>query len=156
MGYEWGILALALYGLLELIRNVAQLLRRLHKKRTVPMSIVVLIHNQEAQVEALVRSLYAGVGQIGAMVEGAQEILLVDLDSTDQTPAIVDCLIRKHDNLRTVRLPRSQGISACDTALFLCQRPVALVIDLRQGGASKAVMEAMNFNWNKKEIATDS
>jgi hypothetical protein len=153
MVYEWVILALALYGVQELLRNMIRALRRMRRPRPFPISIVVLLHNQEEQVEALVRSLYSGAGQIGVMVEEAQEILLVDLESTDQTPAIVDCLVREHPNLRTVRLPRTQGLSACDTALFLCRSPIALVIDLRQGGASKDVLNALGSNqiWNKKE-----
>jgi len=151
MAVEWVILALALYGVTVLLQSAARVLHRLRKPRPFPMSIVVLLHNQEEQVEALVRGLFSSLGQIGAMVERAEEILLVDLESTDQTPAIVDCLVREHHNLRTVRLPRSQGISACDTALFLCRGPMALVIDLRQGGASKDVVAALLDNWNKKE-----
>jgi len=152
MAYEWVILALALYGVVELLRNTARALQRLRKPRSLHMSIVVLLHNQEEQVEALVRGLHSSGNQTGAMMEWVDEILLVDLESTDQTPAIIDRLINTHPNLRSVRLPRSQGLSACDTALFLCRGPMAFVIDLRQGGTSKEVLDALKVNWNKKEI----
>lgn len=145
MVYEWIILALALYGVMEFLQHAARTLRRWRKPQRLPMSIIILLHNQEEQVEALVRNLCSSIGQIGAIGEWAEEILLVDVESTDQTPAIVDCLIREHQNLRTVRLPRSQGLSACDTALFLCRGPMALVIDLRQGGASNDVMDALRI-----------
>ncbi len=149
---DWVILALALYGVIELILTVALSLSRLRRPRPFPMSIVVLLHNQEEQVEALVRTLYNKLGQIGSMGARIDEILLVDLESTDETAAIVECLARNYPNLRTLRLPRSEGLSACDTALFVCRSPMALIIDFRQGGAAKEIMEAWSVKWNKKEI----
>jgi len=121
---SWALLALALYGLVAAIEQLARMLRlaRSRSGERLP-AVIVLIHNRADQVEGLVEWLVEFCrGRLA-------ELVLLDLDSTDETPLILERLGRRHPGIRHARL---NGDRAWESALFLSRSPVSLVLDLRQ------------------------
>lgn len=141
---DWILFALALYGLFSLVIEVLQLLLQVIRgTRQVGLSVLVLVHNQEHQIEGLVRSL----ARQGWGSARDWELVLVDLDSSDDTPLILERLARQFEHIRLVRLPRDHVHSVCDTALFLCRSPVTLLVDLRYGASANAILAAVRSKW---------
>lgn len=142
----WALLVLALYGLISLLTVCGALLRRMLRTRNgLGLSVLVLIHNQEHQIEGLVRALAV---RHWPSVERDQgwELLLIDLESTDDTPVILQRLARQYDHVRLVTLPREQVCTAGEAALFMCRSPVALLIDLRHQVDAAGISRTIE-NW---------
>lgn len=143
----WTLLALALYGLIALLLDTASVLRRAGRDQGHgSMSILVLIHNQEHQVEGVVNYLASRIWR-GAPEAGRLELLLVDLESTDDTPLILQRLARRYEHVRLVTLPRYQIQNACEAALFLCRSPVTLLVDLRHNINAEGILRATAAWW---------
>lgn len=136
-----------MYGLVTLLLDTAAFLQRtLRDRASVALSMLVLIHNQEHQIEGVVRTL-ATHGWWNRLGGGRWEVLLVDLDSTDDTPIILQRLARQYEHVRLVTLPRDQAASACETALFLCRSPVTLLVDLRHNVNIEGLLRGITTGW---------
>lgn len=143
---SWAALALALYGLVSALAHTSRLLRRLHGRHGTGLSILVLIHNQEEQIEAVVRELALLHGRVAADVT-RHEVLLVDYDSNDDTPLILERMVADLPQFRLVRLPRTQATNVCDSALFLCQSPAILLLDLRYRVDARRMIRTLVSCW---------
>lgn len=142
----WALLALALYGLVNVLLDGASVLRRMRRARhDMALSMLVLIHNQEHQIEGLIRAL-ATRGWPALQPGDRWELLLVDLQSTDDTPVILQRLARQYQHIRLVTLPRDQACTAGEAALFLCRSPVALLVDLRHQVDSERIARVL-YGW---------
>lgn len=140
---DWVLLALALYGLASAIDYGVDFLRALRRKEAaVPLGLLVLTRNQEDQIEGFVRDLLALVRRDGS----ACELLLVDLASTDGTPAILERLARE-ERIRLVRLPSDETGPAYEAAQFLCSGKVSMVVDLRGKVDAPALLHTLQSVW---------
>ncbi len=143
----WVLLALALYGLAALLLDLAGMLRRLLLTNSeVTLSILVLVHNQEHQIEGIVRTL-AQRDRREALAAGQWELILVDLESTDDTPIILERLARQFEHLRVVSLPTERAPTACEAALFLCRSPVTLLVDMRHAVDGDRLRKPLAHIW---------
>lgn len=140
---DWVVLALALYGLASAIEHVADLARSFRMKGTpTPISLLVLTRNQEEQIEGFVRDLMALVRRDGTPCE----LLLVDLASTDGTPAILERMARE-ERLRLMRLSSDEPGPAYEAAHFLCTGKVTMVVDLRGKVDAPALLHTLQSVW---------
>lgn len=140
----WAILALTLYGLIVLISGlVARLVDLVRPRGPVAFSVLVLIHNQQDSAEGLIRSL--ALRDWGRA--GRWEIILVDLESTDDTPLILERLARQFPHIRLVQLPKALVGTACDAAMFLCRSNIALLIDLRHSVSTEETLRILRAIW---------
>ena len=135
----WALLALALYGLVVAIERLAAVLRlaRARSGQWAP-AVVVLIHNRADQVEGVVDWL------VGFCQELSADLTLLDLDSTDETPLILERLGRRHPGIRQARLSWSR---ACECAIFLSEGPASLVLDLRQPVDLAVLRSSLTVAW---------
>jgi hypothetical protein len=143
----WVLLALALYGLVNAIFQGYRLYRwGVRPGARYPLSLLVLVRNQEQQIEGFVRSLSALVRGRSAML-GRCELLLVDLASADDTPLILERLVQQDSYLRLVRLPAETPAIWLESALFLCRSSVTILVDLRGKVDATAVLGSLSRFW---------
>lgn len=140
---DWVLLALALYGLASAIEHGADLLRSLRPKAEAPpLGLLILTRNQEEHVEGFVRDLMALVRREKLPCE----LLLVDLNSTDGTPAILERLARE-EHIRLMKLPSEEPGPAYEAAHFLCSGKVAMVVDLRGRVDAPSLLQTLQVLW---------
>lgn len=144
---DWVIFALAFYGLVEGLGQAVRLLRRLGgTRRSAPLSIIVLIRNQEQVIEGVVQHLVSrGTARRGS--DGTTDLVLVDVGSTDDTGSILDRLQEQFPSVRLVQLPADHAAAACDTAMFLARGPVSLVLDLRYKVGEEMLTQSLARVW---------
>lgn len=145
---DWLLLWLAGWGLISMVAVLVLKLARLRALRQpLPtLYILVLVQNQEQQIEGFVRELATDVWE-SASFTGPCELVLVDAASTDTTPQILERLVRKYPRARLVRLNPEQARTACEAALFLCQGPVAVTVDLRGRDSAGTALKALHAMW---------
>jgi hypothetical protein len=141
---DWVLLALALYGLTSAIEHSAEFLRALRLKgRPTPiLSLLVLTRNQEDQVEGFIRDLLTLVRR----EKTPYELVLVDLNSTDSTPAILERLADA-EHVRLMKLPSDEPGPAYEAAHFLCAGKVSMVVDLRGRVDAPALLQTLHSVW---------
>lgn len=144
----WIVLGLACYGLACAVGHGAWLIRRLGRsvghRNAVPLSLVVLVRNQQDQVEGFVRELSARLSRRAA---SDWMCFLVDLASTDETPAILERLKRDQEHIRVIRLPPPRAAQALDTLLMLSQGGVLLLADLQAPASARKVLQRLEQYW---------
>lgn len=139
---DWVLLALAFYGLVAGLAQAARLLHRLGGAgRPAPLSIIVLIRNQEQVIEGVVRRL------VSHAAARPTDLILVDLASTDDTGPILDRLHQQYPSLRLIQLPADHAGKACDTAMFLVRGPLSFVLDLRYRVAEEKLSQTLARFW---------
>lgn len=140
----WIMLCLALYGLACAVELGVRLVRRAGRGDPVTRNLVVLVRNQEEQVEGFVR-------QLAALLEGhgahRLECFLLDMASTDQTPAILERLVRQELHMHLVRLPPAQTARALDAILMLCREGVLLLVDLQAPAVGERRLQRLETYW---------
>lgn len=141
---DWVLLALALYGLTSAIEHSAEFLRalRLKGRPTPVLSLLVLTRNQEEQVEGFIRDLLTLVRR----EKTPYELVLVDLNSSDGTPAILERLA-DDEHVRLMKLPSDEPGAAYEAAHFLCTGKVSMVVDLRGRVDAPAVLQTLQSVW---------
>ncbi|HEY8347518.1 MAG TPA: glycosyltransferase [Symbiobacteriaceae bacterium] len=144
----WIVLSLALYGLACAVEQGVRLLRRLVRSlrdgAAAPLTLVVLVRNQQDQVEGFVRELSARLSRRAA---SDWVCFLVDLASTDETPAILERLERDREHIRVIHLPRSRLAQALDTVLMLGPEGVLLLADLQAPAPARKVLQRLEKYW---------
>lgn len=135
---DWVVIALAAWGVVSLALQLARALA--HSKVPTPRfrSTLLLVHNQEEQIEGVIRLLSQGLP--GTLV-------VVDVNSTDDTPRILERLVAGEPDIRLVRLSAEQAERACETGLFLCRDPLTLVLDLRTKVDARKSLSILGHRW---------
>ncbi len=128
---RWVVYGLAVLGACALLGVLRRSLRRT-LARTGPRvvsSLLIVAHNKERVIDGLVRGLAAiGDGSGGS----GHEVVIVEDRSDDQTPAIVDRLVRLYGNVRAVHTSDlgAKGGSAVEVGMFMCSSPIVLYLNL--------------------------
>lgn len=112
------------------------------------LRILVLIRNQEHHIEGLIRNL-ADTLQRTALTDS--ELLLVDLDSGDETPLILQRLTRQYDYMHLMQLPKGEATALGEVGCFFERNPVAILIDLRGQVDLRQTIQRLLFDYHKKE-----
>ncbi|MGE5672741.1 MAG: hypothetical protein ACM3XM_02485 [Mycobacterium leprae] len=103
---------LALYGLVCLVWEISRFLRL----RAAPvLSLLLLVHNQEQQVEGFLRSLLGLLRNSSGLSRDCR-LLVVDLASTDQTGSILARLAQADPAIRFLRLAPEEMAEAYQLA----------------------------------------
>ncbi len=93
-GIVW---TLALYGLIEIIRQILYILSYT-KLKSDGTYIIVATKNQENTIECFMRTLLFRI--IYGKEENIKDIIVVDLDSEDKTPEILKKLSKDYEYLK--------------------------------------------------------
>ncbi|BDG61748.1 glycosyltransferase [Caldinitratiruptor microaerophilus] len=140
------VLALATYGAVVLLWRLWGALSawRARAARPPALSLLVLLRNQEVQVEGVLRAI-AGLVRTSRMLQRC-DVVVVDFDSTDQTPQIAERLARHLRGLRLLRVDDRNypGQSACEVGLSACQSRVVVVLDLIRATEARPLLRALN------------
>ncbi|AEJ39015.1 hypothetical protein TPY_0820 [Sulfobacillus acidophilus TPY] len=122
----WGALglALALYGLVVLLEWIYGKLLATPDVHIPHVSVVLSLTNQEAQIERAIRQLQ-GLWQDTAQTAPRLEFILVEHESHDQTPAILDRLARQYPAIHVVSAALGK-----DAILSRCRYPIILWVEL--------------------------
>ncbi len=89
---------LAIYGLIEFIKNVITIYT-CTKMRAKGIYMIIAVKNEEDRIEGFLRSLLFKL--IYGKEEYIKEIIVTDLDSTDDTSAILHKLKEEYDCITT-------------------------------------------------------
>lgn len=145
---DWLLLWLAGWGLISLVAVLVLKAARLRamRKPLPALYILVIVQNQEQQIEGFFRELASEVWE-SAPFAGPCELVLVDAASDDNTPLILERLVRRYPRARLVRLSADQARTACEAAHFLCQGPVAVTIDLRGRESPATALRILHGMW---------
>jgi hypothetical protein len=131
----WALMALAVYGLYIAVETLAGRLLPLWPGATgAPLRIAVITRNHADQIEGFLRSVLRQIAH--ASGPGAPSLMLLDLDSTDDTPAILDRLARD-GGMELVQVAPDQ-VSTC-----LATGGVTLVVDLREAADSRSLLNTL-------------
>ena len=90
---------LALYGLLEIIKTILNIYTYTNLKAE-GIYLIIAVKNQENKIEGFMRSLLFRV--IYGKEENIKNIVLTDLDYTDETATIVNKLGKDYDCLKVM------------------------------------------------------
>ncbi len=142
------LLALALYGFVSAGMVLFRLVRRLTTRDPVgPVSLLVLVQNQAEHIEAFLRTAAGMMRERPPRGCRPGELLVVDLASIDQTPAILERLSRQEPALRLVRIPAERVAEALETSFFLCRGTVAVMVDMRGKVDPRALLRTLTTIW---------
>lgn len=118
----WGVMAMATFGVLGAIALLCERFRRLRHPPDV--AYLLLVRNQEDRVEGVVRSLaWAADG----------DLLLADLGSVDDSPAILERLVREYPSAWFCRFGAGGLSEAVDAALRATEAPRVVILELMDG-----------------------
>ncbi|MFR2534337.1 MAG: hypothetical protein ACLS95_03790 [Clostridia bacterium] len=90
---------LALYGLLEIIKTILNICTYTNLKAE-GIYLIIAVKNQENKIEGFMRSLLFRV--IYGKEENIKNIVITDLDSTDETTSIVNKLGKDYECLKVM------------------------------------------------------
>lgn len=93
-----GILwTLAIYGLIEIIKQIIYTYTYTNLKAD-GIYVIIATKNQERKIEGFLRSFLFKT--IYGKEENIKDIIIVDLDSTDDTKVILEKLSKNYDNIK--------------------------------------------------------
>lgn len=145
----WILLILAFYGLVCAANQGVRVFRRrpgfMAAENAAPLNLVVLVRNQAEQVEGFVRNLQNLRPWARAGVEW--ECFLVDVDSTDETPLILERLAREEVHIHFVHLPAAQANQVLDAVLMLSRGGVCLLADFQAPASGRALLHRLENHW---------
>ena len=118
------LISLALYGLYCLIRELWLWAVMQQLAQGVSVSFLVVTRDAEQQVESLLRELVQKV----EMADADCDIVILDRQSRDLTPAILDRLADQNPMLRVVHA--SDTVLSVAEALPLCRGDVVHILDI--------------------------
>lgn len=91
---------LALYGLFEIIKNIIYMCTYT-KLKPEGIYIIIAAKNQENSIEGFLRTILFRI--IYGKEENIKEIMVTDLDSTDNTMDILNRLSKEYDNIKPIK-----------------------------------------------------
>ncbi len=90
---------LAIYGLIEIIKNIVYIFTYTRFK-TDGIYFIIAVKNQENKIEVFLRTV------IFKLIYGKEEflknVMVIDLESKDDTPKIIERLSRKYESLKVL------------------------------------------------------
>ncbi len=142
----WIVYLLAALGTVTLLGLVCRFLKRYLVRGTGRsfVSILVVARNKERVIEGLLRGLATlgdGPGHPG------HEVVVVDNHSEDQTPMIIDRLVRFYGNVRAVHMADlgARGGSAFEVGLFMCSSPIVVFLNLETQVHPRMLLQAAAY-----------
>lgn len=101
LGFIFNVIfyTLALYGLIEIIKNIYYILTYTNLKSD-GIYLIVAVKNQENQIEGFLRTVLFRM--IYGKEEMVKQILISDLGSTDETTKIVEKIGKDYDYIKSV------------------------------------------------------
>ena len=139
----WIVLILAAWGLVGLLDLLVTWIWGLRPQREAGLTMLVLVQNEADQVEGFLRTLLSLVGN----GRPSTRVVVVDVASTDETAAVLERMERHERRLSVVHLPPEQASRACETAIFLCDTPVKVIVDLRGRVDREALLRQIATLW---------
>ncbi|MCL6592932.1 MAG: glycosyltransferase [Alicyclobacillus sp.] len=124
------IWALAVYGAWALVRSVVRYWQQRLNGRLQPMAVVLIVQNAQAQVEGVLRSLL----QVTAGGQRDGYILVFDVASCDDTPAIVQRLAMQFPRLTLVSVADERELGWQLQSVWASGVRVGYLCDLRVSG----------------------
>ena len=88
---------LALYGLFEIIKTIVSIYTYTNLKSD-GIYMIIAVKNQENKIEGFLRSFLFRI--IYGKEEFVKDIIITDLDSSDETPTILKKLQKEYDELK--------------------------------------------------------
>lgn len=88
---------LALYGLIELVKNIIYIFTYSNLKSD-GIYLIIAVKNQQNKIEGFLRSILFRF--IYGKEESIDDIIVVDLDSTDETPKILSKLQKDYSYIK--------------------------------------------------------
>lgn len=124
------VAVLAVYGVLSLLQSLWRWAGERRAFGRPALSVIVVVRELERAVEGL-------IGELLGAPDGAplvSDIVVVDLGSHDNTPAIVQRMARQYPQVRSLLLPPGMGVDeALAAAVRQCPSPLVLCLDASQG-----------------------
>lgn len=90
---------LAIYGLLEIIQNIIYI-QSCNKIHSNGINMIVTVKNQEDKIEGFLRSLNFRI--IYGKEDCIENIIVLDLNSNDNTKQIVENLSSEYENIKSL------------------------------------------------------
>lgn len=116
----WAAMAMVVYGAINAFVHIVVLVRSLRRSSR-GVAYLVLVQDQADKVEGVVRTLAR---------EETSDLLLVDLGSADDSPAILERLAVHYQHAQFFRLGPTERSRAVAAALVGTQAPFVVLIDL--------------------------
>lgn len=120
------VAALAVYGVFTLLQAAWRWAGERRALGRPALSVIVVMRDLERSAEGL-------VGGLLAVPDGARlisDIVVVDVGSRDNTPAILQRMARQHPQVRSLLLPPGTGAAdAFAAAMRQCPSPLLLCLD---------------------------
>lgn len=116
----WAAMAMIVYGAINAVLHIVVLIRSLRRSPR-GVAYLVLVQDQADRVEGVVRTLAR---------EESSDLLLVDLGSADESPAILERLALDYQHAKVFRLGPSERSQAVAAALSVTKAPFVVLIDL--------------------------
>lgn len=116
----WIAMAMSVYGVINAVVHIVALFRSLRRPPG-GVAYLVLVQDQADRVEGVVRTLAQ---------EESTDLLLVDLGSSDDSPAILERLAIDYEHARFFRLGGAERSRALAAAVSVTQAPFVVLIDL--------------------------
>jgi len=91
---------LALYGLIEIIKNIIDICTYT-KLKAEGIYVIIATKNQEKKIEGFLRTILFRI--VYGKEEYIKEILVTDLDSTDETMEILNRLSKEYDCIKPIK-----------------------------------------------------
>jgi hypothetical protein len=114
--YVWLLAGLACYGLLCLLEEALFYLREKHRN-LYPVRLILLFQDCEETVEWFVRRLHRVLRMDGTVK--VHEVVLVDTESHDNTPVILEQLSRNHHLFHYHPIQRNAILSSAGNAIVV-------------------------------------
>lgn len=144
---EWLVWFLAVYGLGLLAMAMWEYVRSMGRRAPVSplISLVTVVRDRDDFLEGAIRSFFAGYGRSEAG-RSAFELVVVDDQSSDDTPRILRRLQRQYPGLLTVVSydggRRFYAMSPADAGVAAGRGEVTLLVDLETLAAPEQLVRA--------------
>ena len=90
---------LALYGLIEIIKNIYYILTYTNLKSD-GIYVIIAVKNQEQKIEGFLRTVLFRL--IYGKEEQIKQVIVTDLGSNDETPRIIEKIEQDYGNIKSI------------------------------------------------------
>jgi len=118
------ILSFALYGVWHLLQDIWEMCITPRLAEQPIISLLLIVKNSEQFIEGMIRYLLSVTADHSTRID----IVVVDYDSDDITPLILERLVDEEPNFKVVHLP--EGVRPTAEGLCYCQGEVVYIFDM--------------------------